>query len=437
VLRSASTGIALVLLTFIFALAGPFSGETIAGDPILPAKGALVLPAKGALVIVGGGLRFNNDDVWNRIVELAPAPEGQRPKIAVFPTASASPVTTGERIAETLKRYGAEAFVVPVAMQSMDQPYEQAVQNPQLVEAVKSSHGIFFAGGEQRRITTALYTKEGKHTPMLDAIWAVYRGGGVVAGTSAGAAVMSHVMCRDARKVLSTLHNGVTMGREVDRGLGFLDNEWFVDQHALVRGRFARALVIMKSQNLKYGVGVDENTALEVRANEQARVIGERGALVLDISEAKNDDKLTGFNLRGAKLTYLERGDAISLKNLTVTPAPEKQSGQKFPPPPRDLKVTTLAAPDTGPLWSNDILGNSTVADMLVRLIQGRKDEAIGLAFDGAAARQKSTPGFEFRFYRADDSAGWSTGAFGGETYTVTNIRLDVRPVEIVGPLYK
>jgi cyanophycinase len=227
------------------------------------------------------------------------------------------------------------------------------------------------------------------------------------------------------------------MGREVDRGLGFLDQHWFVDQHALVRGRFARALVIMKAQGLKYGVGVDENTALEVRANEEARVIGERGALFLDISEAKNDDKLTAFNLRGVKLAYLERGDAISLKNLAVTPAPEKMSGQKLPPPPRgDMKITTVAAPDANPLWTNDILGNSTVADMLVKLIQGRKEEAIGLAFDGAAARQKSTPGFEFRFYRGNDSVGWSTGAFGGETYTVTNIRLDVRPVEI-GPLYK
>ena len=108
-----------------------------------------------------------------------------------------------------------------------------------------------------------------------------------------------------------------------------------------------------------------------------------------------------------------------------------------MPPKPPELKVAALSTTDSNPLWTNDILGNSTVADMLVRLIQGRKDEAIGLAFDGAAARLQSTPGFEFRFYRGADSAGWSTGAFGGETYTVTNIRLDVRPVQIAGPLYK
>ena len=234
VLRSASTGLALVIFILFFAPAGRFSGVALAGDP-MPAKEAAAeaTPAtKGSLVIVGGGLRFNNDEIWGRIVALAPAPDGTKPKIAVFPTASANPVTTGTRIVEALKRYGAEAFVVPVAMRSMEQPYEQAVQDPQLVESVKSAHGVFFSGGSQRHITTALYTKEGKHTPMLDAIWAVYRGGGVIAGTSAGAAVMSHVMCRDARKVLATLQDGVKMGREVDRGLGFLDADWFVDQHA-------------------------------------------------------------------------------------------------------------------------------------------------------------------------------------------------------------
>ena len=450
-LRSASTGLALVIFFQFFAPIGRFPGLSFAGDPTSIGKpgSAKTGPAKpepavesspatkGSLVIVGGGLRFNNDEIWGRIVELAPCPDGTKPKIAVFPTASANPVTTGARIVDAFKRYGAEAFVVPVAMRSMEKPYDEAVQDAELVESVKSSHGIFFSGGSQRHITTALYTKEGTHTPMLDAIWAVYRGGGVIAGTSAGAAVMSHVMCRDARRVLATLQNGVQMGREVDRGLGFLDSQWFVDQHALVRGRFARALVIMKSQGFKYGVGVDENTALEVRSNESAKIIGERGALVLDISQAQDDDKLSAFNLRGARLTYLERGDVISLKDLAVTPSAEKQSGQRLPPRPPELKIATLSTTDSNPLWTNDILGNSTVADMLVRLIQGRKSEAIGLAFDGAAARQQSTPGFEFRFYRGDDSAGWSTGAFGGETYTVTNIRLDVRPVQIAGPLYK
>ena len=72
-------------------------------------------------------------------------------------------------------------------------------------------------------------------------MWDVYRRGGVVVGTSAGAAVMSHIMYRDARNVLETLNKGVSMGHEIAYGLGFLDATWFVEQHSLTRGRFARA----------------------------------------------------------------------------------------------------------------------------------------------------------------------------------------------------
>lgn len=445
---------------------------------------------QGTLFIVGGALRFNNRDVWVRMIERAPRPAGKlvafekpqtkpepqsaprpeskpeqpglsekvppkpaatastseiasaggiplRPRFAVFPTASSNPLASGARIVDTLNRHGADAFVVPVTQANANQPLEQAAQEAALVEQVRSCGGVFFTGGEQRRIVEALYTKEGKNTPMLDAVWDVYRRGGVIAGTSAGAAVMSHIMCREARNVLATLQHGVKTGKEVDRGLGFLDADWFVDQHALVRGRFARALVIMRSQGLKYGLGVDENTAIEVRYGQQAEVVGDRGALVLDLSQAVMDDKIVGFNLKNAKLSYLEDGDAIDLKSLRITAAPEKRSGRQFPALPPERAATSNPDGNIPPLFTNDILGNTTVADVLTKLIASNRREAIGLAFDGHKAREAPSPGFEFRFYRDAESNGWATSDFGGEAYTVTNIRLDVRPIQITGPLYK
>ena len=53
---------------------------------------------------------------------------------------------------------------------------------------------IFFTGGDQKRITKALRNEDGENTPLLEAIWEVYNEGGVIAGTSAGAAVLSRVM---------------------------------------------------------------------------------------------------------------------------------------------------------------------------------------------------------------------------------------------------
>ena len=70
------------------------------------------------------------------------------------------------------------------------------------------------------------------------------------------------------------------------------------------------------------------------------------------------------------------------------------------------------------------------------KLMESIHGEAIGLAFDGSAARKQAVDGFEFKFKRDDESFAWYTGTFGGDDYTVKNIRLDIRPIRIAGPLY-
>jgi cyanophycinase len=396
---------------------------------------------KGSLVIIGGALRFGNDEIWNQVVDLA---GGKGAKIAVFPTASGNPLKNGGLVVDALKAAGAEPFLVPVALSKIDVDYRQAVSDPVLVEQVRSAGGVFFIGGDQDRITTALRTEDGQNTPLLDAVWHVYRKGGTIAGNSAGAAIMSHIMYRDAESVLRAMQSSLSMGKEIDYGLGFIGKTWFVEQHCLIRGRFARALVAMHSQGYKFGIGVDENTALVVRKGVDLKVVGYKGAVVLDLSQATSDKSLKAFNLRNAKLTYLDQGDSINLSTLAVTPSEEKQSGTKIEPshpefhPQHDRRLVF-----------NDILGNSAVTDLLVKLINNKQSEAHGLAFDGRLALGLADPdgstmsptpmplGFEFRFYRGQDTLGWFTGAFGGEHYTVTNIHLDIQPLELAGPLFR
>lgn len=385
-------------------------------------------PAHGSLVIIGGSERFDHREYWEQIVELAGGP-GCR--IAVFPTASGDPVKKGGWVISALNKAGADAFLVPVAWRKIPVAPQQAVADPELVAQVREATGVFLIGGEQDRIVKALYTPEGQNTPMLDAIWDVYRSGGVIAGTSAGAAVMSRIMYRDADSVLDTLLRGVQFGKEIDRGLGFLDSEWFVDQHLLVRGRFARTLVAMHDQGFKYGIGVDENSAVIVRNGKDVQVIGYKGALVLDLSRAEHDPNLGRFNLKNVRLTYLDRGDRYDLKTREVTPSDEKLEDEKIDPKSPDFRPYL-----DRPLFFNDILGNMTVADLMGKLMDSIHSEAIGLAFDGAEARKHSVDGFEFKFIRDNDSVAWYTEAFGGDDYTVLNIRLDIRPIRITGPLY-
>ncbi|MGS0759390.1 cyanophycinase, partial [Roseateles sp. GG27B] len=50
-------------------------------------------------------------------------------------------------------------------------------------------------------------------------------------------------------------------GKQIDRGLGFVGPDLFVDQHFLKRGRFGRMIPLMMAKGYKLGLGVDENSA--------------------------------------------------------------------------------------------------------------------------------------------------------------------------------
>jgi cyanophycinase len=405
------------------------AADSTAADPMRATLDEDDAP-KGSLVIIGGSERFRDRELWDTIVELA---GGDGAKIAVFPTAaSGQPIKSCAKLVQTLNRAGADAFVVPVAWSEVDRDVQEAVFDPELVERVRSASGVYFVGGAQGRIVDALLDDDREQTPMLHAIWDVYRRGGVIAGTSAGAAIMSQVMYRDAPQPLQILRNGVRMGEELDDGLGFLHRDWFVEQHCLVRGRFARAIAAMHSQKIPFGIGVDENTALVVKRGTEATVIGYKGVLIMDLSQAKADSKTDGFSLKNVKLSYLDRGDSINLRTREVTPAAEKMDDLQLDP----------NADDFCPYFDHrmfytDILGNAAVADLLGRLIDNRESEAIGLAFSGLDARHQPSDGFEFRFYRGPDSRGWYTEEFGGEDYTVLNVHLDIHPIRIAGPLYE
>ena len=156
-----------------------------------PASSAARAQGTGALVLAGGAVRSDNTEVWERIVALA---GGAGAPIAVLATASANPRGSAEGAVKALNRAGAQAFFVPAALLLKDTDYRQVVKDPQWVSRVRAAKGVFFTGGDQNRTMVALRQPDGSATPLLDAIWAVYRGGGVLGGTSAGTAIMSSTM---------------------------------------------------------------------------------------------------------------------------------------------------------------------------------------------------------------------------------------------------
>lgn len=391
--------------------------------PVKPApKTGAAIPAnapKGSLVIIGGALRGENAQVWQRIVELA---GGKGARIAVFGSASSSPDAAGQNNVEVLNSYGADAFVVPVAVKLKGSDYRKAAMDPELADAVRNANGAYFVGGDQGRITEALRKPDGSSTLVLDALWEMYRRGGVIAGTSAGAAIMSSTMFYNVNSVLSTLKRGVADGMELAPGLGFIGKDVFVDQHLLVRGRFARMLPAMLTKGYKLGLGIDENTSMIIHGNRDVEVLGYKGALVIDLSGATSEPG--NFNISNANLSYLDNGDRFNLTTGVFSPSREKAANKLDPAKPYYR----------GPLFFADILGNTAVVDLMGRLIDSDQVDAVGLTL-GSPRDLQPELGFEFRFSRTKDSVGyWSAVS---DTYSVYNIRLDVLPIQIRQPLYQ
>ena len=396
-------------LVFALALAGAgFTTGAAAADA-----------PKGSLVIIGGGLRAENAAVWDKIVALA---GGQGARIAVFPTAAENPVREGDMAVRNLNRHGAQAFVVPVAPRLAGADARKAAEDPALAKAVRDAGGAFFTGGDQARITGALRRVDGGNSAVLDALWSMYRRGGVIAGTSAGAAIMSSTMFHDPPPdVIPVLKHGVVEGKDIAPGLGFIGDDVFIDQHLLARGRFARMLPAMLSKGYTLGLGIDEDTAAVVAPTREVTVIGRTGAIVLDLKGATTDKSRAQFNLSNARISYLDNGDRFHLVQGTYVPGPGKEPVDK----------TRLEHREA--LFYPDILGNTAVLDLLVKLVDSDVPRALGLAFDGPASRAPER-GFEFSFSRTPDSGEYVTNR--EDAYSIYRIRMDVRPVRMAQPLY-
>jgi cyanophycinase len=119
------------------------------------------------------------------------------------------------------------------------------------VETLNRATGVWIGGGSQSRLTYRY-----GDTLVEKALRGVLERGGVVGGTSAGAAVMSEVMIR----------YGVTSDPAVGHGFGFLQDA-IVDQHFTQRNREKRLVGVLENHPGMVGLGIDEGTALIVTGN--------------------------------------------------------------------------------------------------------------------------------------------------------------------------
>ena len=379
--------------------------------------------ARGSLLIIGGALRHDNAAVWEKLIAQAGG------KIAVIPAASGNPDKAGEFVVQTVKKYGGDAFVVPLSAKYEAQDAQKKTsllnQDAHWIAQIEQAKGVYFTGGDQAKITRALMNPDGEPSAMLKAIWSLYQRGGVIAGTSAGAAIMSSTMFNDAKGVLTTLKLGVQDEKEIAAGLGFIGNDIFIDQHLIIRGRFARMLPVMLKKNYQLGLGIDENTALLFRPQREIEIIGYKGAILIDFDGVKTSASLAEFNLQNARISYLSHGDRFELESRKIIPGSDKSLISK--PESEDR--------DQVPVFYPNILANTAVVELMSTLAESARSHALGLAFD-AYSKVKPELGFEFRFSKTPETKAYFSSSSGAEAFTVMQLRLDVQPVKMTLPLY-
>jgi cyanophycinase len=383
----------------------------------------------GHAVVIGGALSGDNDAVWSRLVELAGGP-GSR--FVVFATASGNPERSASWVIENLRRRGAVAEHIPVAPRIEGIDLAREVANPQWIDKVRAARGVYFSGGWQERIVDTL-APGGQSTPLLEAIRDVYRSGGVVAGSSAGAAIMSATMIRDAEDVMSVLKGTIREGKEISHGLGFVGEQLITDQHFLRRGRIGRLVPVMVKTGYRYGLGVEENTAAIVHQG-MVEIVGTGGALFVDLVGAKTDPDAGAFNLRGARLSYLDRGDRMDLGTGTIAPSSAKLVDTKLDWTRSDFKPSRESVP-----YHLEVLGNWTIVNAMSELVDSSATEIRGLAYDAQPkpGDPQAALGFEFRLYKGDGTVAWFTDVSGADAYTIGDVYLDVTPVRMAQPLYR
>lgn len=202
-------------------------------------------PPKGALIIVGGGGLPST--IVDRFMELA---GGNTAKIVVIPTASEKP-DPEERLVSRWKGRGA------VSVKVLHTTDRKVADTEEFVAELKEASGVWIGGGSQTRLSNVY-----AGTAVERELKALLARGGVVGGTSAGAAIQCQTMIAHSKPV-------PVMGVGFDLLPGAI-----IDQHFLARNRMNRLLYAVQDHPGLVGIGIDEATAIEVHGNE-CRVLGD------------------------------------------------------------------------------------------------------------------------------------------------------------------
>jgi cyanophycinase len=378
---------------------------------------------RGHLLIIGGGLLPDNSAVYERMITYAGGPS--RARFGILPTASANR-DGAQRFAERLEARGVPANQIDIIDLNVENATRQA-SNPAVSDQIRRCTGLFIAGGDQRRITRALLRADATETAALQAIVDMWERGGLIAGSSAGAAVQGDPMIsvsglpNDSLDIgMDALDFGLTKqpsrrGVLVSRGLG-LFRGGLVDQHFnQERGRLGRLARVAIEERIRFGFGIDENTALDVAPDGTVEVVGAGYVTIVESDGAKCADGPLGCRMTDITVSCLAAGDRFDPK-----------SGE-----PTIYNGRTLIVEGTESMNGNHLIPDiSSIEAVRYALFKGladntsRRQMGVTLTYN-----RHHGHGYQFKFTKSDRTRSYTGEVNGIDSYSVVGVQLNIEPV--------
>ncbi len=257
--------------------------------------------AVGTLFVIGGG----EDRQEMKVILRNLAERIGSGKLVVSTLAS----EYGDEVWEDYHRIFASLGVKHIKHLGMDDR-EESVKDHRL-DVLAGATAVFFTGGDQLKITTRL-----GGTALSDRIVEIYKQGGIIAGTSAGATALGDVMLVGS---LGERMDKVGSAFQMIPGLG-LARDLIIDQHFSERGRIRRLLGAVAQNPRMVGVGIDEDTAIVIEKDKQFQTLGSGAVYVVDghdLSHTNISEHALGraMSIFDVKLHVLSSGDGYDLKS--------------------------------------------------------------------------------------------------------------------------
>lgn len=289
-------------------------------------------PDDGTLLVIGGGLDNDTAPIYRRFVELAA--ERGTPNIVIV---SAATGPQEEEITDKTEALRVWAPSVPVSAVRRETSTEETVAR------IDAATALLFTGGDQQRITDR-YRPAGAETPEWLAMRRLLARGGVIAGCSAGDAMMGDAMLLGgssaaALGIESAVERGEgapPLGPRTGLGMGFLP--WAItDSHFFERERVGRLVAAQEALGIRLGIGVGEDACVEVDLGTgELRGVGVSESLVVDVSGLARD----GLRRTNLRARVLGDGECVSLRAWLARPA-----GRVLTPPEGGARVVPVAEP--------------------------------------------------------------------------------------------